>query len=530
MSGLAGRAWQMHLTRWKVRLGKAEPSALGDWVLLPAAVALVSLVGYGSLHRDVFKEYDAVVQYFAGTELLAGHGYVGWTSHFWPPLHALLLALFGSPFATGKVIAAASFVGSAVAIYFFARLHLGRGALPWYAVLLVCSSASVVILAIKVSTHAFETCFSLAAFTLYTYWLRERSSTGLLVSAAAVLSLAALTRYTSQSLAVVMCLHIVSPRRWRDVRSAAVFCLVYASLQSLWWIPNALLNGSPWATWQYQNIGLTIFPGGEELWWWKGQAQFSGILQVIRAYPTRWSGNYVRNMLQSGWLIATTVGSSPAAAAILALGAFGRVQSLGAAVGIVKRHSLVIAACVVFSALCSVAFVYWEALMPVTILAAAAVSIEALRSSDTLFVRRLAICVVAMNLAGAAVAVREYLIAQQTDGGRLVDLRQIDDLLMADPQIRSRVVESLTPARALYAGAKWIAAPTANVLNLCDAVEYNLDPTIRERALQSIPLTWTSKPRASIISFSIALSTIFMHSSTGAIFRQTGAALIVRGR
>lgn len=457
--------------------------ALVDGVLLLAALVLVSLVGYGIYGHDVFEEWDGVAQYFAGSALLSGGAYVGWASHFWPPLQPLLLALFGAPFLTGKVIAACSFAGIGVAAYLFGRLHLGPGVRPWYVVLLVCSSTVAVKLALQVENHALETCLAFAAFTLYSYWLKDRSSTRQLVSVAVVLSLAALTRYSSLGLAAVLCLHILWPRRRADVRNAAMFCLVFVLVQSVWWIPNYILNGSPLATWQYQNVGVAVFPGDEEVWWWKEQAGFHGLRDVIQAYPVEWIRNFTRNVIKCAYLIVAHVGSSPAAGVLLALGAVGRVASVGAAFSVVKRHGLAIAACVAFSALCSVAFVFPEALMPVIVVAAASLSVEALRATDQLFIRRLALCVVVLNLAGSAVGVRDYLVEEETDRGQLVDLDAINAVLTADADIHSKVVESAHPARALYAGARWVEAPGAGVFSVCDVLEDRIDPIVRARTV-----------------------------------------------
>ena len=61
----------------------------GIWIPLLYAVILIPLF---FLH-DTFEEWDGVMQFFAGREILTGFGYNGWTSHFWPPLYSLLIGI-----------------------------------------------------------------------------------------------------------------------------------------------------------------------------------------------------------------------------------------------------------------------------------------------------------------------------------------------------------------------------------------------------------------------------------------------------
>ena len=50
-------------------------------------IALILIIFY----HTTFEEWDGVIQLFAGREIFQGYNYIGWPSHFWPPLYSFLI-------------------------------------------------------------------------------------------------------------------------------------------------------------------------------------------------------------------------------------------------------------------------------------------------------------------------------------------------------------------------------------------------------------------------------------------------------
>jgi hypothetical protein len=144
--------------------------------VIPLIYFLFLLV-LSQLH-DRFDERGGIMQFFAGQELAAGHGYRGWASHFWPPLFSVLIGLGARlvpPFLAGKLI---SIVASTLLVFVTYPLALqlsgDRRVALWSQAFLVTNSLYVWE-SIGAHNHLLEPLFLVTGLWLSILGIRDRS-------------------------------------------------------------------------------------------------------------------------------------------------------------------------------------------------------------------------------------------------------------------------------------------------------------------------------------------------------------------
>lgn len=103
------------------------------WSVLPIILTLAISTLYFLLSVQFhyyFEEADGITQSFESKLILAGKGYSGWGSNYWPPLYTLMLTffylIFGDYFIAGKFISTYSIGGIAFFIWKLTDLILKR--------------------------------------------------------------------------------------------------------------------------------------------------------------------------------------------------------------------------------------------------------------------------------------------------------------------------------------------------------------------------------------------------------------------
>jgi hypothetical protein len=142
-----------------------------------------------------------------------------------------------------------------------------------------------------------------------------------------------------------------------------------------------------------------------------------------------------------------------------------------------KRYQLLLLAPAVYILLVSNVFVFSDALYPVKITLYIFVFAVFCQAIEKIPLALMAFC--ACNLAYSYIYMQKYLGSQRTDDeGQLSSLTFINDELRKDPNISSKVVLSVHPARAYYANSKWLGMPYGTSTSLCDILDYNFPEKI----------------------------------------------------
>lgn len=280
--------------------------------LVIPSIYFVALLALSRLHTR-FDEWGGVMQFFAGQELVAGRGYRGWASHFWPPMFSALIGLGGhlvSPFLAGKLI---SIVASTllVAVTYALALQLtgDRRVALWSQAFLVLNPLYARE-SIGAHNHLLEPLFLVTGLWLSLEGARERAISKQAL-AGLLCGLAALARYTSYALLAVPCLVALRLHRERG-RAAALamaFWIGFAVVSLPWWYEDTRLNGSPLATWEALNVCSAVMtpePHTLRSLWWCSEQPIDGVLGIARAYPIEYLRNMKRNIGQSIVDLATS--------------------------------------------------------------------------------------------------------------------------------------------------------------------------------------------------------------------------------
>jgi 4-amino-4-deoxy-L-arabinose transferase-like glycosyltransferase len=442
--------------------------------LLFLAVALV----LGARHT-VLEEWDGAQYIFAAREMAQGAGYSGWASHFWPPLFPLLILALSplmSAFAAGKLISVIAAALLLLVSYYLAVELSGNRKVALASQLLIATSPLFVGASFQCENHMLDSLFYVSAILLLIVSLRKRKMRRFM-AAGACAGLAGLSRYTSLSFvpaAIVAILrlrqsrssHPLTPKR--KLAACTAFAASFLLVEGPWLIANHRLNGSPIATWQYLNVGLSVMPRVWPItrmqWWWLYQEQIRSLDGVIAASQLGYLGNLMATLRAAEAMVRHDNGwiGLPGLLGILAL-----PWLLPGDKAIVSRWRIPVIAAACYVALVCQAFVFGEVFLSFSVL---------LGIAATLLLRRLAqlpswptrvrmgavavvlLALLAGNVAQSSRNTAEYL--QNTgDDGELVGTPEITRILQADPQISDKYVMALHGGRAYYAGSRYLCIP-----------------------------------------------------------------------
>jgi len=455
-----------------------------DGVIFALCVVSFFLWGYLVFSHNTFGEWDGVLQYYAGKEMLYGQGYKGWASHFWPPLQPLLLAL-GNPFVIGKTIAVVSGFIILAGSYGIARVkELSiRESLLVTAVL--GSNQTFLFHSSIVENHALEASMSVLGLYFALLFFKKAKSRfkppiAILITAALFVGVAGLTRYTAYALALAIALSLLflMPKIKEKFLYTSIFSLVFIGISLVWWVPNYIMNGSPLATWHYVNVGSNIHPGGVQEFWWIHVSNYTGMFEVISDFFKEFVIGFLKNIFNSLKILATSLTSvNIISLVVTSLGGLYLVIT-GSTTNKLKSNFVGILYLMIYITVCSIALSFTSALFPVICIFILLFFIAL--SKQLKFFKICAIILIGLNLVGSYFAFTNFLDVEASDDGTLHSRVEVTNLLTEDPLINNKTVVSSHPARAYYANSQWLAFPLAGLDNTCDLINYSFDKKVKK--------------------------------------------------
>ena len=297
------------------------------------------------------------------------------------------------------------------------------------------------------------------------------------IAAGACAGLAGLSRYTSLSFvpAALVAIFWLARSRGsnplslrRRLAACAAFAATFLLVEAPWLVANYRLNGSPIATWQYLNVGLSVMPRVWPItrmqWWWLYQERIHSLGGVIAASRLEYLGNFAATVRAAEAMVRHDNGwiGLPGLLGVLALPWL--LPRRGA---LLSRWLIPVIAAACYVALVCQAFVFGEVFLSFSVL---------LGIAGMLLLRRLAqlrswptqvrtgavalvlIVLLAGNLAQSNRNMLQYL-HNIDDDGELTKTAPVTRALQADPQISSKYVMALHGSRAYYAGSRYMCVP-----------------------------------------------------------------------
>jgi hypothetical protein len=449
----------------------------GAWI---PALYLVLLLILSPLHKT-FDEWGGVMQYFAGVEILQGNGYRGWASNFWPPLYSLLVALASKivpGFEAGKLI---SIFSSCALLYVTYRLTLTLGfsrRTGHFAQLFLGLHPLYAYESLQAHNHMLDPFLFVLGVTAFLAGV-DRPAFGRLFVAGAVCGLAALTRYTSYVL-VFLPLVLLASLRLRDVaRLAAGFWAGFSLVSLPWWYQNTMDNGFAFHSLNYLNVLIGVDPPAvamnnlATLWHLYGRTDVDGIADVVSANPVY----FVRHLY---WNLQTSI-------AAISSGPLGLLVIPGLLAGVLtltaSRWMTMIGVLGSLVLLVSMAHVYDRYLLAGIVLVTPLtvgfllLFLGALQDKYPLLVTfRLRGLVVAFLLVASVLLSAKALLEYRKHDSAccwLADAGRVGATLRAsDENIANKVVMAVDPARAYYAGSRYLSPPFEYEGDLLGMVSY----------------------------------------------------------
>lgn len=459
--------------------------------------------------HGTFEEWDGVIQFFAGQHFWETGQYIGWPSHFWPPLQPILLGL-GDPIFIGRVIAVLSGVLVLASVYKLAVLRELQPLDVMIVLTLIASNDAFILSHSLIENHALEAGFCLAGIAMVETFLKTENRSRLYL-AAALFALGGLTRYTAYAFTLGTFLYLAFRRT--PARDLFGFCLVFGVVSCLWWIPNLIMNGSPLATWQFVNVGRAIHPAGESDWLWLHQENFTGLIEVISAFPREFIANYKQNLLESLVYVINGICATLIISFLYCIG-YIAVWMFNCRNAKFSRKNIYLWSMAVFYILiCCIAFVFQDALWPAVILISVAMFTYLVQFQR---IRMLLLLLIMVNVFYTGKAAYTLVTTVSTDGGQLIVPEQIAQKLRADPDIAAKTIVSVHPAYAYYAGSNWAPFPTRNIQTLCDVASYNISAEIGTR-LARRPVDAAPVP----ITVSYIIAGPYIHNTEGLLREDT---------
>ncbi len=494
-------------------------------LLIPSLYSLI--VAYLLTRHDTFEEWDGVMQLFAGREIVAGLGYNGWTSHFWPPLYSFLIGLadiFMSGFAAAKLISALSGVFLLYIVHHLTLELTGNRVTGTLSQAFLAVNPLFLTASIQAENHMLDSLFFVMALLLLLRALRipqsdERERLKGLFIVGLVAGLAGLTRYTSYILyplgaaAVLLAGLSYSHKRASSTLSlVASFSAGFVVVSLPWWLYNTIANGAPLHSWQYMNIGSRLYPNGRE-WWWSAQAGFDGLWDIFRRYPDAYLKNFKLNLLESYTLLT-------APAILGALAPLGIPSALEFLLRLRPRQGFIVfGGLTLFICLVSQAFVFSEVFLNWTVILTSLSTVflyNYLRSLGKKYanLRRFHFdkMVIAAFLAWGILFTHEttmsYIANDDIDGGQLVDRAEVTRALNAyDAELSNKYIMAIHPARAYYAETNWLMLPLHYRGSLEELVAYEgLSSRVLDFAPKYPSTVQHPRPAADYLIFDTAAS------------------------
>jgi hypothetical protein len=425
---------------------------------------------YVLFHHIVFGEWDGIMQYYSGMHIIQNGKYIGWASHFWPPLHPFLLGIgkiiFKNPFFFGKLI---TFISGMVTLYFvylIAYNYLYDKIKALLVVTYIFSVKYFFIVFTLVENHNLETVFFIGA--IYYYIKYEKKQLNILLFISGILTgFAGLSRYTSYTLVLSLILYIIFTQQTNKLKKLVIYLSGFLLVSLIWWIPNFFLNGSPLATWQYLNIGEKVYPKGEINWLYDGQNNFNNLKELIFAYPKEFIFNFIKNLILSITLFIKCITSNKYVSVLFIIIFLYSLIKKKFIYNFLKENKLYIFILMIYVVLCSTAFVFPEALYPVILLFTMMILLYLVNlQNGKIFI----LIFVLINLFFTYEYSINFLLKDRKV--QLSDLYEVNSILLKEKN-RDIIISSINPARGYYSKLNWIMFPLGNAKNICDIIELN---------------------------------------------------------
>jgi hypothetical protein len=453
-------------------------------------IYLIVILFVSSFH-NTFEEWDGVMQYFAGKEIMTGFGYNGWTSHFWPPLYALLIG-FGSLFVSGFQVAKTVSIISGVVVlfitYHFAFELTGSKKIGLLTQLFLFINPLFFRSTLQAENHMLDTMFFVSALFLLLKIIKNENINAIqFLYLGIITGFACLSRYTSYPLVPIIVISIfIFIERRRIFKIFTVFSVGFIMISLPWWAYNTVINGFPLHTWQYLNIGYGVYPNGFE-WLWDAQSNFGGITDIIITYPILYIKNFVENIFSSSILIVKEAG-------ILLPFIYPAIFDSFISINY-KSWLILFGEFFFFVLLVSQAYVFEEVFLS-WIVVFTVLSVMFLVRYITIsqkkykFIEKYhlgTVVIIFLFISGLTITswqISSYISGDDFDGGQLAGNSEVTlALIEHDPEINKKYLMSENPARAYYAGSNWLMFPEYYEGTISELVEYkNIHKRIREYA------------------------------------------------
>jgi hypothetical protein len=434
------------------------------WIPLLYAVILIPLF---FLH-DTFEEWDGVMQFFAGREILTGFGYNGWTSHFWPPLYSLLIgigSLFIPGFEAAKLISIIASILLLYVAYEFAMELSNETKVGLLTQLFLILNPLYVLSSFQAENHMLDSFFFVFGLLLFLKSLKKPNNRTFFVTGL-ICGFAGLSRYTSYTLVPIeiIVLFLFLDHK-KSIKYSLMLVFGFTLINLPWWYYNTIINGSPLHTWQYMNIGFGVTQTiniSPEKWWWSEQSKFNGILDIISAMPFAYFKNFARNVIKSGmWLVVSAGVLAPFTIPAI----FESCITLKPEIVLTLLGLLTL-----FVALVSQAFVFdqvflsWSVVMTVLSVMFLLKFVGMCQNQYQFLARCRLVILVIVSLSVAGLALTSYRIVSyindKNDGGELADNDLVTKAIRKyDSNIETKYIMAIHPARAYYAGSKFLMIP-----------------------------------------------------------------------
>jgi hypothetical protein len=461
---------------------------------LPLGLSLlyaVVLVLVAPFH-GVFSEWSGVAEWFSGKELVSGAGYHGWSSDFYPPLYPLLMGVVGlttNGFLAGKIISIACASLLLWVAYFLAGELCPIPNAGFWTQVFVALSPLLVQEALQADNHMLEALLFNCGLLLFLRF-SKLPRPGPLFLAGTVCALAGLTRYTSYVLALLPVSFWVLGKVGRRLTCTAAFWTGFVLVSAPWWIYNARYHGSPLYNLNYLNVWTGIIGRDtnslQVLWRSLGVLGNGGMGEIIRHHSAAYARNVLSNLFRS---IDVLIESAGVLALLIVPGFLEWVLTL--------KPSKSIPVCAVLAAsmfAVSQAYVNSYYLMQwivVAVVVAVAFLLNYLQRAAERFpgVTRWRLRPIALGflLIYGTVLWTRPLKTYRREAFTYHALLESSEVTRAlkeyDPGLQSKVVMALDPARAYYAGSKYLETPFEYVGPVEGLVSYQgVSPRLRKYA------------------------------------------------
>ena len=337
-----------------------------------------------------------------------------------------------------------------------------------------------------VENHSIEAAFYILSITNFLLFI-ERDVKKYLFFSAVCAALAGLSRYTSYSLALSIGFFLLFFLKKERLLNFILFSLYFSVISSVWWIPNLIMNGSPLATWLYLNIGLSVAPFYTFDWWWEYQNSYDGVLDIIKNHPFLYIENLAKNILKSILLIASSISFLKMKLSIISLiliSIFFYKKSIYKKTSKEKSILFIVFSSFVYIFNASNAFVFFEALLPITIPLILITLILIFANTRSHLLINFSLFFIVSNLIYGA-----YLSSienpQVRDALSLSTHEKISKVIARDSSDLNVLISSIHPVHGYYQNVDWIIAPLGGVNDFCDIIDYNVSNKVFHYAPKS---------------------------------------------